>query len=112
MPGRAQSALKKKRALSTLQEKYMQQAIQLYKESESTNKSLSYKKVCKAIEAQCFEETKKTITLSDSTLHRRVHNGRSHAEAKEEQRWLNDAEEEVLINEVIYYAERGFPLDH
>ncbi|KAJ3804138.1 hypothetical protein F5876DRAFT_653, partial [Lentinula aff. lateritia] len=66
--------------------------------------------VCKAIEAQCFEEMKKMITLSDSTLHRRVHNGRSHAEAKEEQQWLNNAEEEVLINEVIYYAERGFPL--
>lgn len=25
---------------------------------------------------------------------------------------MNDQEEEVLINEVIYWAERGFPLDH
>ncbi|KAJ3831389.1 hypothetical protein F5878DRAFT_522648, partial [Lentinula raphanica] len=70
------------------------------------------KKVCRAVEAECFEVTKKKITLSDSTLHRRVHNGRSHAEAKQEQRWLNNEETEVLINEVIYYAERGFPLDH
>ncbi|KAJ3898072.1 hypothetical protein F5879DRAFT_776784, partial [Lentinula edodes] len=69
--------------------------------------------VCKAIKAQCFEETKKTITLSDSTLHRQVHNGRSHTEAKEAQWWLNNAkEEEVLINEVTYDAKQEFPLNH
>ncbi|KAJ3728957.1 hypothetical protein C8R42DRAFT_570967, partial [Lentinula raphanica] len=112
MVGRAQSDRKKKQGASALQEQYMQQAIALYKEKKNMGESFSFKKICKTVEAQCFQDTKKTIKLSDSTLHRRVNDGRSHAQAKEAQRWLNNEEEEVLIKEVIYYAERGFPLDH
>ncbi|THU84611.1 hypothetical protein K435DRAFT_623867, partial [Dendrothele bispora CBS 962.96] len=111
---RAKSERKKKQDVSRLKDQYMQRAIELYQAEQLKEKSkqLSLVGVCRLTEQQCFQETNKHIKLSDSTLHRRVNGGQSHAEAHEVQRWLNNDETEALIQEVIYYAERGFPLDH
>jgi len=95
-----------------LKETYMQHAIDLYHSEQQKDSPMSLQKVCQTIEQRCFAETKKKIKISDSTLHRRIHSGRSHTQAKEEQRWLNDTEVDILIHEVIYWAERGLPLDH
>lgn len=112
MVGRSQSDRKKKRAAASLKEEYMQLALQRYRGEQAKEDGLSLIGVCRALEAECLRERGKVIKLSDSTLQRRTKGGRSHTEAKEEQRWLNNEEVEILINEVVYWAERGFPLDH
>ncbi|KAJ3794295.1 hypothetical protein GGU11DRAFT_666382, partial [Lentinula aff. detonsa] len=87
-------------------------AVTLYKNSQSSPNTLSLRKACKQAEEECFHEKKKKKILSSSALHRRIHGGRSHTEAKEEQHWLNNNEEAALVNEVIYWGDRGFPLHH
>lgn len=86
--------------------------MNLYRDEQAKEKGMSLQKVCEAMERRCFQESQKKIKLSTSTLHDRLKGGRSHAEAHEKRRWLNDEETEVLINEVIYWADCGFPLDH
>ncbi|KAF5392410.1 hypothetical protein D9757_002187 [Collybiopsis confluens] len=112
MVGRAHSEREKKRLLSALKEEYLLRAITLYKNAQSTPYTLSLRKVCRLAEEQCLQEKKKRVALSNSALHRRLHGGQCHREVKEGQRWLNNNEEEVLTNEVIYWGDRGFPLDH
>ncbi|KAJ4472051.1 hypothetical protein J3R30DRAFT_3230251, partial [Lentinula aciculospora] len=63
---------------------------------------------CKQAEEECFHEKWKKMILSSSALHRQIHRGQSHTEAKEEQHWLNNNEEAALVNG----GDRGFPLDH
>ncbi|KAJ3805109.1 hypothetical protein F5876DRAFT_52396 [Lentinula aff. lateritia] len=105
MVGRAHSERQKHRAHSALVEKYMLQAIDLYKTEHEKEHGMLLKNVCNFIAQQCYVDTKQIIKLSDLILYRRVNNGHSHKEAKEEQRWLNDEEEEVLISKVIYWGD-------
>jgi hypothetical protein len=115
----AKSQRVKEREFSDLRELYYKRAVKLFTDSQnapststSPDATLSLAAACKAAEAECFAERKQIIRLSTSTLHRRIHGGRSTREAHEEQRWLNDAEERVVLDMVIDLANRGFPLSH
>lgn len=88
----SQSNRKKKCAAASLKEEYMQLALQCYREEQAKEDGLSLTGVCRALEAECLRERGKVIKLSDSTLQRCTKGGRSHTEAKEEQRWLNNEE--------------------
>jgi hypothetical protein len=86
MPGHAKSLQSKKKEALELKEKYTLLARDHYRVVElpkDDKDRLSYLSVCRMFETQCFQETKQKIHLDDSTLQRRVKNGRSHAEAKE-----------------------------
>ncbi|KAJ7750640.1 hypothetical protein B0H16DRAFT_1230084, partial [Mycena metata] len=61
---------------------------------------------------ECLANTKKTIHLSKTTLHRRVNGGRSTREAHEDQKWLTIDEERVVIDFAIECANHSFPLSH
>ncbi|KAJ6543095.1 hypothetical protein B0H19DRAFT_855314, partial [Mycena capillaripes] len=111
---RAKSDRVKDRALADLREHYLQRAIQILAEAQgsSSQPPLSLEDARKQAERECLAEKKKIVMLSKSTLHRRVNGGRSTREAHEEQRWLNDEEEKVVIALAIDCANRGFPLSH
>ena len=52
------------------------------------------------------------VKLSSSTLDRHAKGGRSQRQAHEEQRWLNDSEVKLVIQDIIAYGERSFSLSH
>ncbi|KAK7029198.1 hypothetical protein R3P38DRAFT_2384544, partial [Favolaschia claudopus] len=114
---KAKSDRVKDRELAQLREKYMQRAIRIWRDSRegpgtSTQEALSLNKACRMAEAECLAEKKKIVTLSTSSLDRRIKGGRSTHEAHADQKWLSPEEERVVINYAIDCANRGFPVSH
>ena len=112
MVGRADSARDKKRAIFDLKEKWMERAVEVYWDETQKDTSKSMEKICRQAEEECLQATGKVVKLSSSTLDRHAKGGRSQRQAHEEQRWLNDSEVELVIQDIIAYGERGFPLSH
>lgn len=90
----------------------MQRAIQIHREALASSNPRSLKQICKQAEDECSQETKKVVKLSKSTLGRRIHGGRSHHDAHEEQKWLSTEEINAVVDYAIACADRGFPLSH
>ncbi|KAJ7167922.1 hypothetical protein C8R46DRAFT_835093, partial [Mycena filopes] len=61
---------------------------------------------------ECLQQDKKHISLSTSTLSRRLNGGLSKAEAHQHESWLTPAEADIVILFAIACADRGFPLSH
>ncbi|KAF8498949.1 hypothetical protein F5888DRAFT_1592165, partial [Russula emetica] len=95
-----------------LKETWMQRAIEIYHQEQQLPKPRSQEKVCRQAEAECFQQTKKVVKLSSSTLDRHTKGGQSHKEGHRGQRWLNNEENEAVLQDIILNAQRGFPLTH
>jgi hypothetical protein len=106
------SARQKQKAFHNTKDKWMDRAVEVYRGEEGKENRRSLKKICRQVEEECLDTTGKIVKLSSSTLQRHVNGGRSQREAHEEQRWLNNEEVEVVIQDIISYAERGMPLSH
>ena len=112
MVGRAKTKRQQKKEAADLKETWMQRAIEIYHQEQQLPKPTSQEKICRQVEAQCFQLTTKLVKLSSSTLDRRVKGGRSHKEGHKGQRWLNDEEKEAVLQDIILNAQRGFPPSH
>jgi Tc5 transposase DNA-binding domain len=117
MVGRAQSQCKQQRDHSKLKDKWMDKAIEWYQadrsnSEHSTKKPRTLRDCCREAEDQCYQETKKTIKLSKSTLLRRIDGGRSIREFNAEKQWLSGAEEKIVSDYGVELAIRGFPFNH
>ena len=112
MTGRALSLRRRQREHSTRKETWMKRAVERHQEEQEMSRPMSMEKICRAVEQECYNSTGQMIKLSSSTLDRRVKGGRNHTEAHEDKRWLSDEEVERVIQDIILYGERGFPLSH
>jgi hypothetical protein len=112
MVGHAKSDREKKREISERKETWLQRAIEIYHKERTSSTPLSLENICRQAEKECLEKTKQVVRLSSSTLDRRLKGGRGHKEAHEAQRWLTDEETEVVIQDIILNAGRGFPSVH
>ncbi|KAF8489167.1 hypothetical protein F5888DRAFT_1622284 [Russula emetica] len=112
MVGRAKTQRQRNKEAADLKETWMQRAIEIYHQEQQLPKPRSQEKVCRQAEAKCFQQTKKVVKLSSSTLDWRTKGGQSHKEGHRGQRWLNDEENEAVLQDIILNAQRGFPLTH
>ena len=112
MVGRAKSARQGRKEMADIKEYWIKRAVTVYWGEQKLPKPKSLEKICSQVEEECLQMTNQVVKLSSSTLDRRVKGGRSHGEAHEEKRWLNDDEVEVVIQNIIKYGERGLPLSH
>ncbi|KAJ7046210.1 hypothetical protein C8F04DRAFT_987919, partial [Mycena alexandri] len=92
----------------------MQRAIKIMEAEEGSSSSPppSLKTATQQAQRECLQQDKKHISLSTSTLSRRLNGGLSKTEAHQNECWLNSAEADVVISYVIACADRGFPLSH
>jgi hypothetical protein len=112
MVGHAKTNWEKRKEAADLKETWMKRAVEIYLQEQQLPKPRSQKAICEQAEAECLRTTKKIVKLSSSTLDRRGKGGRSHREAHEERRWLNDEETDAVIQGIILNANRGFPPTH
>ncbi|KAI0372544.1 hypothetical protein BV20DRAFT_902031, partial [Pilatotrama ljubarskyi] len=68
--------------------------------------------ICREVETECFEKTKKIIKLSKTTVLERAKGRVSIRDFNGEKAWLTRDEEEVVVAFAIDTALRGFPLNH
>lgn len=90
----------------------MQRAIEIYTEEQTNPNPRGLNKICAQVESECLETSRKVVKITKSSLHRRIHGGRSHMDAGEDRRWLNDVETEAVLEDIIRNAARGFPPSH
>jgi hypothetical protein len=104
---------KKDKEKSDLKEKWMQHAIQIFTEGHNSSSTPpSLQQVLTQAQRECFEQDKKTVKLSKSTLQRRVRSGQSRRAAHEHESWLAKEEAELVVSFAIECTDRGFPLSH
>ncbi len=116
---RALSNTKKKQIDSQFKAKWVGIAASRYNEAseaewraQSGIKHKSLQNICDEVQAECYEKTKKHISLATSTVSDRAHGKRSIQEFNEQKRWLQADEEEIIVDFAIDCALRGFPLNH
>jgi hypothetical protein len=112
MVGRAKTQRQQNKAAADLKETWMQRAIEIYNQEQRLPKPRSQEKICRQAEAECFQLTRKVVKLSSSTLDRRAKGGRSHKEGHKGQKWLNNEENEAVLQDIVLNAQRGFPPTH
>ncbi|TFK28459.1 hypothetical protein FA15DRAFT_548566, partial [Coprinopsis marcescibilis] len=109
---KALSKEQKRRQVINSTEKWMKRAMDAYKQNQDQQKSKrkSMQTVCKDMEKRCWEEDQVQITLSKSSLDRRLKGIPSQAQSNRERKsWLTAIEEQELINYALACADRGFP---
>jgi hypothetical protein len=112
MVGRAKTQRQHNKAAADFKDTWMQRAIEIYHQEQQLPKPRSQEKICRQAEAECFQLTRKVVKLSSSTLDRRAKGGQSHKEGHKGQRWLNDDENEAVLQDIVLNAQRGFPPTH
>jgi len=86
-----------KREASKAKEVLLQHALAAYQEALISNQIFSVREA-----ARCFNVPK-------TTLQARINGQKSILESNSDKSWLDDAESEVIVNELIHSAEQGFP---
>ena len=113
MPRHAISKAKEKQINSELLDKYVKIAAERYNYEQSTEKKpRGLRKICQEVEAECFQDTNKEISLDKTTVSRRAKGLRSMPEFNASKGWLTPAESELVIQFTVDTALRGFPLSH
>jgi hypothetical protein len=112
MVGRAKTQRQQKKEAADLKETWMLRAIEIYSQEHRLPNPRSLETICRQAEAECFQLTKKVIKVSSSTLDRRAKGGQSHKEGHKGQRWLNNEENEAVLQDIVLHAQRGLPLTH
>ncbi|PPQ83414.1 hypothetical protein CVT24_005489 [Panaeolus cyanescens] len=111
MVNEAKPQAQKKREASALKAKYMQMAVEKYKEEKEKVGGMSMDKVIQWAQSKCREESNgKEVQISKSTLARLEKGGKSIQEFNESKQWLFNSEEEILINQAISLAQVGFSM--
>ncbi|KAH7904161.1 hypothetical protein BJ138DRAFT_1096028 [Hygrophoropsis aurantiaca] len=115
MPGRAKSAVKKKREAREAHDDLMARAVSAYRfelEKKPGTKHRSARTICNDFEKMNLEATGIFIKLSHATLARHAAGGRTVAEMNAAKSWLTDVEVERVLAYVEEIGNRGFPLSH
>ena len=91
----------------------MDWAVQFYHKQDA--KEPSQKKglqaICKAMEAECWQDTKVNVKLRKSTLSHRLQGVKSQAKTNADRGWLTDEESNAIITYAICLADQGWPLN-
>ncbi|KAJ7575831.1 hypothetical protein C8J56DRAFT_800859, partial [Mycena floridula] len=67
--------------------------------------------ICKDVVNQCYQETKKIITLISKTLGQRINGGKSKAQYNAEKQLMEPNEEQQMVNFAVDQAPVGFPVN-
>ncbi|PPR07726.1 hypothetical protein CVT26_003719 [Gymnopilus dilepis] len=113
MPGRAKPDDQKQREYVEIQDKWMEEAVNVYREEqekEAGQKRLGLRAVCEIMEDRCWETDKKVISLDKSTLTRRLKNTQSQAQSNAGKSWLTEGEIDAIIAYANALARDGWPL--
>jgi len=86
-----------KREASKAKEVLLQRALAAYEEALISNQIFSIREA-----ARCFN-------VPRATLQARINGRKSILESNSDKSWLDDAESQVIVNELIHLAEQGFP---
>lgn len=115
MPRRALSKSKRKQGSSEFLNKWIDIAATRYREgqnSEGGGPKKGVRKICREVAEECFQETKKRVELSKTTVIERSKGRISIREFNAGKGWLTPEEEDVVVDFAIDTALRGFPLNH
>ena len=94
---RARAATVIKREASKAKEEHLQHALAAYQETLLSNEVLSVREA-----ARCFN-------VPRTTLQECINGRRCVLESNSEKSWLDDAESEVIVKDLIRSAQQGFP---
>ncbi|KAI0741017.1 hypothetical protein C8Q76DRAFT_591338, partial [Earliella scabrosa] len=100
--------------LSELKDYWTNIAVERYAEEQSSGKTVKkgLRKICQEVEADCYGTTKKHVRIASSTVSARFNGRQSIREFNAGKRWLEEGEEDAVVNFAIDTAKRGFPLNH
>ena len=113
MPRHALSKTKTAQINSEFYDKWIKIATKRYLEEKCTQpKPHGAGKICEEVERECLRETKKKIRLPPQTVCDRANGHQSIWDFNVEKRWLDDAEEAMVVEFTINTALQGFPLNH
>ncbi|KAI1795547.1 hypothetical protein LXA43DRAFT_868616, partial [Ganoderma leucocontextum] len=98
---------------SELHDKWIKIAADRYLDEQSSETNpRGLRTICKEVEEECFRETKKRIKLARQTVNDRIKGRQSIRDFNVSKRWLDQAEENMVVEFTIDTALRGFPLNH
>ena len=110
--GRAKSQTLKRRASCATQEAVVLRAVEIYRQSLTSDLPLGFRKATIKAQQEYFEKNQKWIDVPHTTVHNRHNNIISKAEASMEHAHLTPAQEEIICDFAIETAARGFPLNN
>nr|VWO98225.1 Serine/threonine-protein kinase CST20 (EC [Ganoderma boninense] len=113
MPRRALSKTKVSQIDSEVRDRLVKIAAERCLEERCTQANpRAVWKICEEVEAEYFQETKKHIKISRTTVNGRINGRQSIRDFNATKRWLDEAEEAMVVDFTIDTALRGFPLNH
>ena len=110
--GRAKSQTLKQRASCATQEAVVLRAVEIYRQSLTSDLPLGFRKATIKAQQEYFEKIQKWIDVPHTTVRNRHNNIISKAEASMEHAHLTPAQEEIICDFAIETAARGFPLNN
>ena len=82
-------------------------------ERQSNNRcKKGVRKICQDVQGECFVKTKRTVKLAPNTVLERAKGRKSIRDFNAEKRWMEEGEEDAVVDFVIDCARRGFPVSH
>src|SRR5712672_433413 len=113
MPGRPMSEEEKRRKHIKTVEKWTAKAVAAYQEEQEKpdgKKKMGLHTICTKFKEECFKQDKVTISLTKSTLKRRLNGVPSQAKSNAAKSWLVDKEADAIIDYANERANEGWPL--
>ncbi len=114
MGRRALSKTKKKQINSELQHEWINISTERYRQDQELPKKnrKGLKTICAEAEAECYAKTRTEVRIASSTVWDRARGKQSIRDFNAGKRWLENAEEEAVVEFAVHTALRGFPLNH
>ncbi|KAH7101947.1 hypothetical protein BKA62DRAFT_596611, partial [Auriculariales sp. MPI-PUGE-AT-0066] len=111
---KALSQTRKQRQESAAREALYQLAISRYNAecSKPPGECVGLRQICRTVEREYKVKTGHSVSLSHTTVFRRINGKQSLIEFNATKRWLRPQEEAALLEYVIEMAARGFPLSY
>lgn len=79
----------------------MQRAIEIYTEEQTNTNPHGLNKIRAQVKSECLKTSRKVVKITKSSMHQCIHGSRSHMDASEDRRWLNDVETEAVLKDII-----------
>ncbi|KAJ7196556.1 hypothetical protein GGX14DRAFT_337935, partial [Mycena pura] len=114
---RAKSNTKKDQIAREEHDEWMARAVAQYHAEKARilapkERRKGLRQICKEVEKDFYDATKRSIELSFATLGRLVNGGQTQSVSNAAKGWLLEEEEKIVVGYALELASRGFPLTH
>ncbi|KAI0362946.1 hypothetical protein BV20DRAFT_959299, partial [Pilatotrama ljubarskyi] len=96
-----------KQEQTRLADEWINIAAHRYNEAQAAGSKDGMRTICREVEKECYENTKKLINLSKSTVLARTNRQQSMKSFNESKAWLTPSEENVVVDFAVDTALRG-----